>query len=97
MHSENEHHPAAHGARSFTDILAQAYQRFEQVAASDRSARTKQDRVLKYVLEHARRSLGSPTLQVVLAGVSDPTIRLTLEQLKKEGEVIPGGRARSAA
>jgi len=33
----------------------------------------------------------------VQPGVSDPTIRLTLEPLKNEGKVMPEGRGRSAA
>jgi hypothetical protein len=33
---------------------------------------------------------------VALPGVSDPTIRLAMEQLKSEGRVKPDGRGRSA-
>jgi Fic family protein len=81
----------------FTEVLARAYQRFEQQIASDRSAGTKQDRVREYVLEHAPQILRSADVRVALPGISDPTIRLTLEQLKSEGRVKPEGRGRSAA
>ena len=81
----------------FTKVLGRAYQRFEQRAASDRSTGTKQDRVRDYVLEHAPPIFRIADVRVALPGVSDPTIRLTLEQLKNEGRVKPEGRGRSAA
>ena len=81
----------------FTEVLARAYKRFEQRAASDRSTGTKQDRVREYVLEHAPQIFRIADVRVALPGVSDPTIRLTLEQLKNEGRVKPEGRGRSAA
>ena len=68
-----------------------------QRAASDRAAGTKQDRVRDYVLEHAPQIFRIADVRVALPGVSDPTIRLTLEQLKNEGKVMPEGRGRSAA
>jgi Fic family protein len=80
----------------FVDILVRGYQRFEQRAASDRSAGTKQDRVREYVLDHAPQLFKIADVRVALPGVSDPTIRLTLEQLKREGVVRPDGRGRSA-
>ena len=80
----------------FVDILARAYQRFEQRAASDRSTGTKQNRVREYVLDHAPQIFKIADVRLALPGVSDPTIRLTLEQLKKEGLVNPDGRGRSA-
>ena len=36
------------------------------------------------------------TMSACLPGVSDPTIRLALEGLKKEGRILPDGRGRSA-
>jgi len=80
----------------FVDVLARAYERFEQRAASDRSTGTKQDRVREFVLEHAPRIFRIADVRVALPGVSDPTIRLMLEQLKGEGRVKPAGRGRSA-
>jgi len=85
------------GLAYFIDVLARAYKRFEQRAASDRSTGTKQDRVREYVLEHAPRIFRIADVRVALPGISDPTIRLALEQLKNEGKVMPEGRGRSAA
>lgn len=80
----------------FVGLLARGYERFEQRAVSERSTDTKQDRVRGYVLDDAPQIFKIADVRVALPGVSDPTIRLTLEQLKKEGQVIPQGRGRSA-
>lgn len=81
----------------FVDILSRAYQQFERRAAAGRSTGTKQDRVREYVLEHAPQIFKISDVRVALPGVSDPTIRLTLEQLKQEGAISPDGSGRSAA
>jgi Fic family protein len=81
----------------FVEILARGYERFEERAASDRSTGTKQSRVRTYVLDHAPPVFHIADIRSALPGVSDPTIRLTLEQLKNEGRVKPEGRGRSAA
>jgi len=80
----------------FIEILARAYERFEQRAESDRSTGTKQDRVREYVLEHAPQIFKIADVRVALPGISDPTIRLILEQLKSEAQIRPEGRGRSA-
>ena len=78
------------------DILARACQRFEQRAASDGPTWTKQDLVREHVVDHAPQIFKIADVRLALPGVSDPTIRLTLEQLKKDGLVNPDGRGRSA-
>lgn len=80
----------------FVAVLARAYERFEQRTVADRSTGTKQDRVREYVLEHAPQIFRIADVRLALPGVSDATIRLTLEQLKKEGLANPDGRGRSA-
>ncbi|HEY5822443.1 MAG TPA: Fic family protein [Propionibacteriaceae bacterium] len=80
----------------FVTILARAYARFEQRAASDRSSGTKQDRVREYVLDHAPTIFRIADVRLALPGVSDPTIRLALDQLKRDGLATPDGRGRSA-
>ncbi|MGH3363919.1 MAG: Fic family protein [Nocardioidaceae bacterium] len=80
----------------FVGILARAYEKFEQRAASDRSTGTKQDRVREYVLQHAPQIFRIADVRLALPGISDPTIRLTLDQLKNEGLVKPDGQGRSA-
>lgn len=81
----------------FVDILARAYERFEQGATAGRSTGTKQDRVREYVTEHAPQIFRISDIRTALPGVSDPTIRLALDQLKKEGRVRPEGTGRAAA
>jgi Fic family protein len=80
----------------FVGVLARGYERFEQRAASHRSSSTKQDRVREYVTRHAPVVFRIADVRVALPGVSDPTIRLALEGLKKEGRIQPDGRGRSA-
>ncbi len=80
----------------FVGVLAGGYRRFEERAASDRSAGTKQDRVREYVLEHAPTIFRIADVRVALPGVSDPTIRLALDQLRRDGLANPDGRGRSA-
>lgn len=80
----------------FVRVLARAYDRFEQGAASTRSTGTKQDRVREYVVSHAPTVFRISDIRVALPGVSDPTIRLTLDLLKKEGEVRSEGTGRAA-
>jgi Fic family protein len=81
----------------FTAVLARAYTRFEQRAGSERSAGTKQDRVREFVLQHAPQIFRIADVRVALPGISDPTIRLALEQLKNEGLVRSEGQGGSAA
>lgn len=80
----------------FVVTMAHAYDRFEQRATTERSSGTKQDRVREYVLEHAPQLFRIADVRLALPGVSDPTIRLTLDQLKRDGLVYPDGRGRSA-
>lgn len=80
----------------FVDVLARAYERFEQGAAADRSTGTKQDRVREYVTQHAPQVFKIADIRAALPGISDPTIRLTLDQLKQEGRARPEGTGRTA-
>ncbi|MEU4194692.1 Fic family protein [Kribbella sp. NPDC026611] len=80
----------------FVTTLAAAYRRFADRAAADRSSGTKQDRVRDYVLNHAELVFKLSQVRQALPGVSDPTIRLVLEQLKSEGRVKSSGTGRGA-
>lgn len=80
----------------FTSTVASAYDAFESRASSERSGGTKQDRVRDYVLNHASDIFKISDVRVALPGISDPTIRLVLEALKREGHVTPDGTGRSA-
>jgi len=80
----------------FVDVLERAYERFEQGTASNRSGGTKQDRVREYVTEHAPTIFRIADIRAAMPGISDPTIRLALDQLKQTGAVRPQGTGRSA-
>ncbi|WP_123390179.1 Fic family protein [Nocardioides aurantiacus] len=81
----------------FVDVLSRAYERFEQGTAAQRSTGTKQDRVREYVTQHAPQIFKIGDIRAALPGVSDPTIRLALDQLKREGSARPEGTGRAAA
>jgi Fic family protein len=79
------------------DVLADAYDRFEQlVAARDGSGLSKQQRVRRHVLEHAAATFAIADVRRALPGVSDETIRLVLNDLKTAGRVASTGRGRGA-
>lgn len=80
----------------FVSTLTTAYDTFEGRASSDRSSGTKQDRVRDYVVNHASDIFKVSDIRVALPGISDPTIRLALESLKREGRITPEGTGRSA-
>ncbi len=80
----------------FISTLTTAYDTFESRATSDRSTGTKQDRVRDYVVNHAADIFKISDIRVALPGISDPTIRLALESLKREGRITPEGTGRSA-
>jgi hypothetical protein len=61
-----------------------------------RSTGTKQDRVRGYIVNHASDIFKISDIRVALPGISDPTIRLALEALKREGQITPEGTGRSA-
>ncbi|MGH3546162.1 MAG: Fic family protein [Mycobacteriales bacterium] len=80
----------------FVSIVAAAYETFARTATSERIAETKQERVRKYILEHAPPVFRLATVRTALPGVSDQTIRLALERLKAEQAVAPEGAGRGA-
>jgi Fic family protein len=80
----------------FTRILAGAYRTFAQRTASGRSDGSKQDRVRDYVLNHAPAIFRMADVRSALPGVSDQTIRMVLDRLRKDGSVVPDGVGRGA-
>ena len=80
----------------FIRILAGAYGRFGERAAASRSDGSKQDRVRDYVLHHAPSSFRMADVRTALPGISDPTIRLVLDRLRRDGHVRAEGRGRAA-
>jgi Fic family protein len=80
----------------FTGVIAGAYAVFANRAAAARTSGTKQQRVREHILRHAPTTFRLAELRTALPGVSDQTIRLVLEQLRKEGRVRADGTGRSA-
>jgi Fic family protein len=80
----------------FTAILADAYRTFAARAASTRVDGSKQDRVRDHVLSHAPSPFRMADIRAALPGISDPTIRMVLDRLRKEGLVAADGFGRSA-
>jgi Fic family protein len=80
----------------FVDILAGVYQTFTDRAASGRSDGSKQERVRDYVLNHAPDIFRVSDVRLALPGVSDQTIRMVLDRLRKEGAILPEGVGRAA-
>jgi Fic family protein len=80
----------------FVGLLAEAYRLFGRRAASERAAGTKQDRVRDYVLRQAPPIFRVADVRAALPGISDPTIRLVLHQLRRQGIIDADGVGRSA-
>ncbi|KGM13184.1 Fic family protein [Cellulomonas bogoriensis] len=93
-------HDAAHDPwpwlRYFTRTVADSYEQFATLTATARVGGSKQDRVRTYVLEHAPVTFRIADIRAALPGVSDPTIRLALNQMKAEGSVEADGAGRGA-
>ncbi|GAA4566315.1 Fic family protein [Micromonospora coerulea] len=81
----------------FVDVLASAYRIFAERAASDRADGSKQNRVRDYVLNHAAPRFRVSDIRTALPGISDPTIRVVLDRLRREGAIASEGLGRAAA
>lgn len=80
----------------FSQLLARGYARFAEGVAADRSGGTKAERVREHVLRHGAPVFAISDVRAALPGISDPTIRLVLNELKDEGLLKPQGTGRSA-
>ncbi len=81
----------------FVDILAAAYRTFAERAASERGDGSKQDRVRDYVLQHSPATFRVADIRRALPGISDPTIRVALDRLRREGAIASDGLGRAAS
>jgi Fic family protein len=79
-----------------TSVVAGAYAVFADRAAAAHTPGTKQQRVREHILRHAPATFRLADIRTAVPGVSDQTIRLALEKLKKEGMVRADGTGRSA-
>jgi Fic family protein len=80
----------------FTSMIAGAYALFADRAAAAQTPGTKQQRIREHIVRHAPATFRLADLRAAVPGVSDQTIRLVLEQLRKEGKVRADGTGRSA-
>ncbi|WP_141786258.1 Fic family protein [Ornithinicoccus hortensis] len=80
----------------FSTLLARSYARLAEGVSADRSGGTKSERVREHVLRHGAPVFAISDVRAALPGISDPTIRLVLNQLKNEGFLKPQGTGRSA-
>jgi Fic family protein len=80
----------------FTGVIASTYAVFADRAAAAQTPGTKQQRVREHILRRAPARFRLADIRTAMPGVSDQTIRLVLEQLRKEGKVRADGTGRSA-
>lgn len=82
-------------------VLCAAYDDFEAKVAIRRSLQTgsKQEQVRRYILEHAPATFRLADIRRALPGISDPTIKLAMRDLRKEGsiELVEGTSGRTTA
>ena len=78
-------------------VLADAYRTFARRAASDRADGSKQDRVRDHVLSRAPNPFRMADIRTALPGISDQTIRVVLDRLRREELIFAEGLGRSAA
>lgn len=72
-------------------ILEQGYDDFEARVAAGRSLSvlSKQEQVRRYVIDHAPDVFRARDVRSALPGVSLPTIRLVLGELRRAGSIVP--------
>lgn len=82
--------------RYFVDVVDLVYQGFVARAEEERTRGSKQERVRRYLQEHARQGFTMRDLREALPGISDATMRVVLHQLRDEGlvEATSGRSAR---
>lgn len=96
-HDWNEHaHDPWPWLAFFSRLLARGYSRFAEGVAADRTGGTKSERVREHILRHSAPVFAISDVRAALPGISDPTIRLVLNELKDAGLVKPQGTGRSA-
>jgi Fic family protein len=71
----------------FTDVLETVYERFVRHAEEVRSRGSKVERVRRHLEAHASRSFTMADLRSALPGISDATIRVVLNELRRDGLV----------
>lgn len=79
----------------FVEILEATYDTFVEHAEEERSRGSKQERVRRYLEEHAHDSFSMRDLRQALPGISDATLRLVLHRQRDAG-LVTASDGRSA-
>lgn len=79
----------------FVETLEATYDVFAEHAEEERSRGSKQERVRRYLEEHARETFTMRDLRQALPGISDATLRLVLHRLRDDG-LVSASAGRSA-
>lgn len=74
-------------ATYFVETVEAAYDALVEYAEEERTRGSKQERVRRYLEEHARQSFTMRDLRQALPGISDSTMRVVLHRLRDEGLV----------
>ena len=79
------------------DVLAAAYDDFEArvVARRNLAVGSKQDQVRRYILDHAPDAFRLRDVRSALPGISDPTIKRVLADLRRDGAIELADQAAS--
>lgn len=102
--SQRRWHEGEHDVWPWIDylvsVLTAAYDDFEERVAARRalSVGSKQEQVRRYILDHAPEVFRVRDVRMALPGISDPTIKLVMSDLRREGEIeLVGGAAGRAS
>ncbi len=83
------------------EVLVAAYDDFEARVAVRRALHvgSKQEQVRRYILDHAPEVFRVRDVRMALPGISDPTIKLVLSDLRRDGyiELVDGAAGRASA
>lgn len=82
--------------RYLLEVLAEGYSDFEARAAAASSGRTKQERVREHILGSGPASFRFRDLKAAFPDLSEPTLRIVLNQLRDERLLRSEGRGASA-
>jgi hypothetical protein len=99
--SQRGWHTGAHTIWPWTTflmrILDEAYQDLEwRVAGVVTDTGSKQDRVREHILGHAPAQFRTRDIHRALPGISPATVRLVLNELRDNGQIISTGRGSGA-
>ena len=89
-------HSIWHWTEYLLEVISEAYEDFEERIASAGTASTKQARVREHVLDRGPSEFRFRDLKAALPDVSDPTLRLVLNELRDEGLIHASGRGPSS-